>query len=209
MHFFCCIPPSESDGQRRRHIKSISGQLSFRIFLWISLSVFSFIIFKPSPVSGAKSYYYLHISSYQKESLANKDVEQLKKKGYTAVARRENIPKKGYWYRVYVGPFSAHMEAYLKAKELKKKKIVDYAAIQRKGAPIGSDLAVATAAATTSSKAPKATSEAVKTTRPEKSTKVSSSKPSSSASSADTLVITTPAITRLPRNCKNRFKPMS
>jgi hypothetical protein len=118
------------------------------------------MIFKTNPAYGARAYYYLHVSSYQKETLANKDVEQLKKKGYTAIARREKIPNKGYWYRVYVGPFSAHMEAYLKAKELKKKKIVDYAAIQKKSAPIGGDLAKATAVATTTSKASKTTSEA-------------------------------------------------
>lgn len=178
-----CISTSESDGQRRLHIKSKSGQFSFRIFFWVSLSVFSFFVFKPNLVSGAKPYYYLHISSYQKESLANEDVERLKKKGYKAVARREKIPNKGYWYRVYVGPFSAHTEAYLKAKELKQKKIVNYAAIQKKSAPIGIDLATAPAIATTSSKAPEATSEAVKTTPPEEPVKVSSSEPSPSKSS--------------------------
>jgi len=185
MHFLYCISISESDGQRRLHIKSKSGQLSFLIFLWVSLSVFSFFVFKPNLVSGAKPYYYLHISSYQKESLANKDVERLKKKGYKAIARREKIPNKGYWYRVYVGPFSAHMEAYLKAKELKKKKIVDYAAIQKKGAPIGGDLATAAVIATTASKAPKATSEAVKPTAPKEPVKVSSSEPSPSKSSGE------------------------
>ncbi len=115
--------------------------------------------------------------------MANKDVGRLKKKGYKAIARREKIPNKGYWYRVYVGPFSAHMEAYLKAKELKQKKIVDYAAIQKKGAPIGIDLATAAAIGTTTSKAPKATSETVKTTRSEEPVEVSSSKSSSSKSS--------------------------
>jgi hypothetical protein len=148
-------------------------------------------IFKPSPVSGAKPYYYLHVSSYQNESLAAKDVERLKKKGYTAISRRENIPKKGYWYRVYVGPFSAHMEAYLKAKELKNKKIVDYAAIQKKSAPIGNDLAIATAVVTTSSKTPKTTPEAVKTARPEEPVETSSSKSSSSKSAEKTQSSTT------------------
>jgi hypothetical protein len=149
------------------------------------------MIFKTNPAYGARAYYYLHVSSYQKETLANKDVEQLKKKGYTAIARREKIPNKGYWYRVYVGPFSAHMEAYLKAKELKKKKIVDYAAIQKKSAPIGGDLATATAVATTTSKPSKTTSEAVKTTPPQEPVEVASSKSSSEKSSKKTESSTT------------------
>ncbi len=154
------------------------------------LSIFSFLIFKPTPVSGAKAYYYLHISSYQKESLANKDVGRLKKKGYHAIARREKIPDKGYWYRVYVGPFSAHLEAYLKAKELKKKKIVEYAAIQKKGSLIGSDLVTATATGATPSRAAKETpkvspTKKEKTTRPSKSVKASSTEPPASKSSGE------------------------
>jgi cell division protein FtsN len=183
MHFLNYISHSASDGQRRRHIKPKSGQFSSRIFLWVSLFVFSFLIFKSDPVSGAKPYYYLHISSFQKKGLADKDVLRLKKKGFKAITRREKIPNKGYWYRVYIGPFSAHMEAYLKAKELKKKKITDYAAIQKKGAPIGNEFATAAAIETTSSKALKTTSKTAKTTRPEQPAKVSSSQSTSSQSS--------------------------
>lgn len=121
------------------------------------------MIFKPSPASAASSYYYLHVSSYQKESLANKEVDQLEKKGYSATARREKVPNKGYWYRVYVGPFTAHMEAYLKAKEMKQKKIVDYAAIKKTSAPIGGDSELSTPTVAATLKPPKVTtSESVK-----------------------------------------------
>ena len=90
--------------------------------------------------------------------MANKEVERLKKKGYQATVRREKIPKKGYWYRVYVGPFTAHMDAYLKAKELKQKKVVGYAAIKRMSTPLGGELQTTTPTVTAALMPPKVTS---------------------------------------------------
>jgi SPOR domain len=145
---------------------------------------------KPRPVYGVEAYYYLHVASYQTEASAEQDVERLKKKGLSAVAVGEQVPKKGYWYRVYIGPFSAHMEAYLEAQGLKKKKIVEYAAIMKKQFPI--DSAVAQSSATGSkSPAGKASPKINQTknekiTGPDKPVMATPAKPSSAKSSQKT-----------------------
>lgn len=149
------------------------------------------MIFKPSLVYGVKSYYYLHVASYRTEASAEQDVERLKKKGLSAVAVGEQIPKKGYWYRVYIGPFSAHMEAYLKGQELKTNKIVEYAAIMKKPLPIGSAVAQTPATGSTSSPVAKTSPKVnpkknAKTTGSEKTYRAEPTKPSTAKSSEKT-----------------------
>ena len=114
--------------------------------------------------------------------MANKEVERLKKKGYQATPRREKIPKKGYWYRIYVGPFPAHMDAYLKAKDLKQKKVVGYAAIKKMSAPLGGGLQTTTPTVTAALKPPKVTS----TEPTKKPVKASSSASATSKTSEQT-----------------------
>jgi len=46
----------------------------------------------------------------------------------------------GYWHRLYIGPFSSLREAKLKRKELRREKLVEYVAIQKKESLILSDL---------------------------------------------------------------------
>jgi hypothetical protein len=71
---------------------------------------------------------------------ADMNVALLQNKGYDTITRREQVADRGYWYRVYIGPFSSLREAKLKRHELRKKKLVDYVAIYKKQSLIYSDL---------------------------------------------------------------------
>jgi hypothetical protein len=122
------------------YIKSITIKSSFRIPLWLMLTIISSVFCTPNVVSSAERYYYLHISSFRLNKRAVQDVERLRNKGYTAITRRERVPNMGYWYRVYIGPFSSLREAKLKRKELKRKKLVEYVAIQKRQSLISGEL---------------------------------------------------------------------
>ena len=123
------------------YIRSMVRQFSFRIHLWTILSMMFLVFCDPNLVSGAeKYYYYLHISSFRLKIRAVQDIARLQNKGYNAITRYEQVANRGYWYRVYVGPFSSRREAKLKGLELRKKGLTDYTAIQKKQFLIQSDL---------------------------------------------------------------------
>ena len=124
-----------------QYIKSITIEFSFRIHLWLTLSLIFLAFCGPNFVSGAeKFYYYVHLSSFRLEKRAVQDVERLRNKGYNPIAKREQVADLGYWYRVYIGPFSSLQEAKLKKKELGGRKLVEYAAIHKRKSLILSDL---------------------------------------------------------------------
>jgi hypothetical protein len=110
---------------------AVTMRSSFRIPLWLMSSILSVIFCTPSAAFGAEKYYYLHISSFRAEKRAVQDVERLRNKGYNAVAKREQVSNMGYWYRVYIGPFSSLKEARLKRSELRSQRLVDYVAIHK------------------------------------------------------------------------------
>jgi len=122
------------------HIKSVPRQSSFRIRLCLMLSIISLLFCDPNFVSSAGTYYYLHVSSHRLKMRAVRDVARLQNKGYNTISRRERVPNKGYWYRVYIGPFSSLQEAKLKRKELRRKKLAEYVAIHKKESLISVDL---------------------------------------------------------------------
>jgi hypothetical protein len=104
------------------------------------VAMLSLIFCAPNVLSSAERYYYLHISSFRLEKLAVKEVETIRDQGYDAVARRERVPNKGYWYRVYIGPFSSLQEAKSKKMEVINRRLSDYAAIQEKEQLIKSEV---------------------------------------------------------------------
>ncbi len=96
------------------------------------LAILSLIFCTSKIISSAeKYYYYLHISSFRLEKRAVKDVETIRNQGYDAVTRREQVPNKGYWYRVYIGPFSSLQEAKSKKDEVISRKFSDYVVIKK------------------------------------------------------------------------------
>ena len=82
--------------------------------------------------SAMSKFYYLHVSSHKNKQGALKDVSRLKRLKIKAIAISETVPNKGRWYRVYIGPFLSRQEAVIYSQTLKKKRIIDYAAILEK-----------------------------------------------------------------------------
>lgn len=112
-----------------------------RSMLWMVLCSLVLVFCYPEFVTGAeKYYYYLHISSFRSISNADKDAGRLHRKGYGTVVSHERIADKGFWYRVYIGPFSTLQEVKIKRSELMRKKLVDYAAVREKKALIRREL---------------------------------------------------------------------
>jgi cell division septation protein DedD len=53
--------------------------------------------------------------------MAEEDVKRMKKRGYAAFIKENEIPEKGTWYRVRVGSFKNRASAERLAGELKSK----------------------------------------------------------------------------------------
>jgi len=116
-----------------------------RIRLWITViltTTFS-LSFTPHLTQARNNYYYIHVGSFRAKSNAVKVAGDLQKKAYPAIVRGEEVPKLGYWYRVYLGPFSTYNEAKTKSDELKERGFAKYTAIYRKDSPIREDMAKA------------------------------------------------------------------
>ena len=116
-------------------------QNEIRLWLTIILAATFCLFFVPHFAQAKKSYYYIHVSSFRVKTNAVSVAEDLHKRGYSAVVRGEEVPKLGYWYRVYLGPFSTYKEAKIRSDELKKRGLAKYTAIYRKDSPIREDMA--------------------------------------------------------------------
>jgi hypothetical protein len=111
----------------------MATQSCFRKNIRLILCIMVLVFCSPNYVASAeKYYYYLHVSSFRLKKNASQDAARLQDKGYDTTIRREKVANLGYWYRVYVGPFSSLKEANFKGKELKRRKLVEYVAIQKK-----------------------------------------------------------------------------
>ncbi|MCA9753982.1 MAG: SPOR domain-containing protein, partial [Gemmatimonadetes bacterium] len=73
----------------------------------------------------------VHLTSQTTEAGARQDAARFQRAGYPTVIRHVEIPKKGWWWRVYVGPYGDRAEAAGVAAELKRKNITDYTQIHR------------------------------------------------------------------------------
>lgn len=94
--------------------------------LSLMLALAILIFFTPDVFcSGKKYYYYLHTSSFRLKERAVRDVERIRNRGYDAVARLERVPDKGFWYRVYIGPFPSLWEAKFKREKLRRQKVIE------------------------------------------------------------------------------------
>ena len=65
----------------------------------------------------------IQVASFKDPNVADKMVEELKKKGYPAYRSLGKIPGKGIWYRVRIGYFSSKSEAGSMLKMLKKNRL--------------------------------------------------------------------------------------
>lgn len=118
-------------------------QDKIRLWITIILATTFWLFFTPNVAQAKNNYYYIHVGSFRAKSNAVKVAGDLQKKGYSAVVRGEEVPKLGYWYRIYLGPFSTYNQAKIKSDELKNRGFTKYTAIYRKDSPIGEDMAKA------------------------------------------------------------------
>jgi hypothetical protein len=118
----------------------MTQRFTFQILICLTLWIMPLVFCDPNSVSSAEAYYYLHVSSYRLKMKAEKDATRLLKEDYKLIVRREHVTKRGYWYRVYIGPFHSFQEAKLKSEGLRKKKLVEYVVIRKKQSLILSDL---------------------------------------------------------------------
>ncbi len=65
----------------------------------------------------------IQVASFKDPNVADKMVEELKKKGYPAYRSMGKIPGKGIWYRVRIGYFSSKSEAGSMLKLIKKDRL--------------------------------------------------------------------------------------
>jgi hypothetical protein len=118
-------------------------QVKIRLWAIIILTTIFCLFCTPYLAQGKNKYYYVHVGSTRAKSNAVRAAKQLQKKGYSAVVRGEEVPKLGYWYRIYLGPFATYKEAKITSDELKKKGFAKYTAIYGKNSLIGEDMAKA------------------------------------------------------------------
>jgi len=81
---------------------------------------------KDTTASLKRTYYSLHIGSFQNPANARKRVELLIKTGLDNVWwRKVTIPGKGRWYRVYIGKHQDRAEALRLGKKLKAEGVIE------------------------------------------------------------------------------------
>ncbi len=62
-------------------------------------------------VAGAEGGWQLQVSSFRTEAEADAFMQQLRARGHKAHVQRAEIPSRGVWYRVKIGPFATQLEA--------------------------------------------------------------------------------------------------
>jgi hypothetical protein len=105
------------------------------IFLIKSLcTVFllTLLLVPPVPVSAQSNYYYLQTGSFRTLQNAMRQSEQFGRHNLRAIINGENVSDLGFWYRVYLGPFSSWKQAADQALDLRKKGIFTEKTLVRK-----------------------------------------------------------------------------
>ncbi len=107
---------------------------SLKLYCLLALTALVLVSWSCPSASASSPYYYLHVASFRSEKSATESVKYLKRNNVETVIRKENVPGKGDWYRVYIGPYSSQAQAEQVARDLKNKKAISYASIQKKDA---------------------------------------------------------------------------
>ncbi len=88
---------------------------------------------KPKQVSKSHPFFTLQVASFRSPREAQRYARMLGDRGYEAFVKRVNLPKKGVWYRVYVGRFKTFQEAKDFGRVLQKKEKIKTFYITRLG----------------------------------------------------------------------------
>ncbi len=104
---------------------------SFRLAFLILLTTAMLFVLSDAVKSSEPFYYSIHVASHKLRSDAEKNIRELKAKGYDAFHKAVNIPGKGEWCRVYIGRWKNRDKALSFGKRLKAAGIADYLTIQK------------------------------------------------------------------------------
>ncbi len=88
---------------------------------------------KAKKVSKTHPFFTLQVASFRSPREAQRYARMLGDRGYEAFVKRVNLPKKGVWYRVYVGRFKTFQEAKDFGRVLQKKEKIKTFYITRLG----------------------------------------------------------------------------
>ena len=128
-----CFKHSWVDFLQRRKDK-------IRLWIVIIMTTTFWVFWAPNLTEGKDTYYYIHVGSFRAKKNAVKSSKDLQNKGYKTVVRGEEVPKLGYWYRIYIGPFPTFQQAKFQSDQLKKKGFSKYTAIYKKDSLIQGDM---------------------------------------------------------------------
>ena len=74
-----------------------------------------------APAASSKVRFTVQVGAYPEKAMAEEEVRNMKRRGYSAFLVATNIPDKGTWYRVRIGSFANKETAEKLANELKAK----------------------------------------------------------------------------------------
>ena len=106
-----------------------------RISIQLSL-VFCLFILMPAAKPLAADEVLVQVMSGQDEAAAQKEAERLFNLGVPAFSRAEQVPDKGVWNRVYLGPFETESDAAVAAETLKKQGTIKDFVVKSGSAPV-------------------------------------------------------------------------
>ncbi|MBI9085217.1 MAG: SPOR domain-containing protein [Desulfobacterales bacterium] len=86
---------------------------------------------KPNDRAPETHAFTIHLHSFQDRDKANRTAQSLRSRGEAAFVSHVDIPKRGRWFRVYVGSYSLESEAMKHAIELRRQKLPYARAVQR------------------------------------------------------------------------------
>lgn len=95
------------------------------------LLLIGFLSAAPFTPVHAETSYGIHIASYQDLDEAVERVNYLKRLGYGAFYRYENVPNKGKWYRIYIARYPTRTQAKEEARSLQALELIEEFEIRR------------------------------------------------------------------------------
>jgi len=78
-----------------------------------------------APAASARVRYTVQVGAYPEKAMAEEEVRNMKRRGYSAFLVATNIPDKGTWYRVRIGSFANKEAAEKLAGELRAKESME------------------------------------------------------------------------------------
>ncbi|GJM43378.1 MAG: hypothetical protein DHS20C21_02200 [Gemmatimonadota bacterium] len=86
---------------------------------------------RAAPLGTTGRLFFVHTSSLKTHAAAELDAAKLKRAGLPTALRQVEIPERGLWWRVYLGPYGQRADAVAVAERVKADGLTDYTQIHR------------------------------------------------------------------------------